>query len=243
MANYIQSSILFQAYVHIDADFKQLEVKIEDADTSNAAGAVNAKKYLESYIDDRAKHFLDPSITTTLEFKSGSIKAYATVYGTLSSCLPPGYTDFAAAVNQLFWFTRRLSGAAVMELSFKTNTYLAGIERTEARPGIIGQTKRLIDELALLAVKTHDDAERERSRISHTKKLKRALFYTTRLLVVLNSEKDIELIKREISKLLRKVPSTLSSNSTDLGLSSLPYETHYQSMKNLIALDSSSSQG
>ena len=217
MANYIQSSILFQAYVHIDADLEQL-----------GEGDASVREYLHGYLEARAKHFLDPSIDTTLEFKDGSIKAYATVFGTLKSCMPPVIENFVIAINQLFWFTKRLSDAAVMELSFKTNSYLAAIERTEARPGIIGQTKRIVDDFQLLW-RPHGDREAAAA----ARKIKSLMKKVDRLLRVLTDVDEI-FLKEQLFVLLKKVPPKISRQQGPREIFSAEYEATYRRLYKML---------
>jgi hypothetical protein len=219
MADYIKTDILFQAYVHIDTEY--------DEETENEDNG--AREYLANYIEARAKHFLDPSVSTTLQFKSGSLKAYATVRGALSACLPPAYTDFVTAINQLFWFTKRLSDAAVMELTFKTNSYLAAIERTEARPGIIGRTKHVLDEFRDLASHFHD-----RDRVVLTRKIRRLQVGVRRVLESVSNKDDLNLLKTEFRKQLRFVPSQIAHDQVRRRGEAIDFETYRVGLAKLV---------
>lgn len=200
MANYINSNILFQSYVNIDADFELVK--------ENTA---EARSYMVNFLEERAKHFLDPSVDTSLEFKSGSIIAYATVRGSLKSCLPPVIENFSEMINSLFWFSKRVSDAAVMELSFKTGTFLPAIKRTEARPGIIGKTKRILDKFHELSLKARQvDANLNRDLL--TGKMRRLSKECARLLEVIVAEEDDILLRQQFLKLLNTIPSTLYAN-------------------------------
>lgn len=222
MANYINSNILFQSYANVDADYSLV-----------SGGDQATKDYLQNYIEDRAKHFLDSTVSTSLEFKSGSIKAYATVRGTLTSCLPAAGYDFVAAINHLYWFTKRISDAAVMELAFKTGTYIGSVKRTEARPGIIGKTKRIIDQFSEISNKVRKaDAYLDRKSItSKFRKLKKSCEI---LLDLIKSTDDEKLLKKEFLKLLNKLPLSINSAGINDNSIKLDYESmHLEFIKYL----------
>lgn len=189
MARYIHSSILFQSYVHIDGSFDEIR---EEIDTLTEG--------IDEFITDRARHFLYPEIDVDLELKEGSIKTYATVRGTLTQCLPLAYKDFSKEIDKLWWFAKRLSDSAVMEIAFRTGSFLGSIEHTEARPGVIGKTKRIVD--GILSIQT---VESERGVSQLIKKIRNHRIDTERLLKLVN-EDDRILLKTELQDLLNKVP-------------------------------------
>lgn len=218
MANYINSNILFQSYANVDADYSLV-----------SGGDQATRDYLQNYIEDRAKHFLDSTVDTSLEFKSGSIKAYATVRGTLTSCLPSGNKNFVAAINHLYWFTKRISDAAVMELAFKTGTYLGSVKRTESRPGIIGKTKRIIDQFSEVNNRLRKvDAYLDRASI--TSKFRKLDKSCKDLLNLIKSDEDEKLLKREFLKLLKVLPSSINYVAADNSIK-LDYEDLHQKLK------------
>jgi len=195
LANYINSPILFESYVHLDAHF-------DDADDAHES----LSQELHEYLQERAGHFLYDSVTTDVKFKEGSIKAYATVRGSLRKCLGPVYEDFSKEIYRLYWFSKRLSDAAVMEVTFRTGTYLKAIERTEARPGIVGTTKRVID--AFLAIKQVENEKTALIVLRRIKLLPRAI---KNLVDLLGYEEDVILIKTECRELLKTTPKRLGS--------------------------------
>lgn len=190
MAPYIQTSILFQSYVHIDGSYDDIRDEIETLTND-----------LDEFVSLRAKHFLYPDVDVDLEFKEGSIKTYATVRGTLNQCLKPNYQDFSKEIDQLWWFAKRLSDAAVMEIAFSTGSLLRSIEHTEARPGIIGQTKRILDGLFSL---NYVDTDRAASFL--TKRVRSNRIDTEKLLTLV-TQPDKTLIKMEFSKILKLAPA------------------------------------
>lgn len=189
MADYIKTNILFEAYVHIDAHFEE---------ESEATESV--RRHINDYISNRATHFLYQGINTEIKFKEGSLKAYATVRGSLKASLG-AYSNFQSAINGLFWFSKRLSDATVMEVAFQTGSFLGAIERTEARPGIVGQTKRIVD--LILSINNADD-----DRVGGTilRRMRTAERDIVNLLDAISDDDDIELVKSEFKTILDLTP-------------------------------------
>ncbi|WP_047514545.1 hypothetical protein [Methylophilus sp. Q8] len=193
MADYIKTSILFESYVHIDAHFE------EESDATEAT-----KKAINNYISDRAVHFLGDKIQTEIKFKAGSLKAYATVRGSLKDALGT-YESFSQEITRLFWFSKRISDATVMEVAFQTHSFLGAIERTEARPGIVGKTKRLTDSITSI-----HNADNEKGAAIMVRRLRLIKNDTKNLLSSLAIYEDKTLIKNEFSELLKSVPKKLT---------------------------------
>lgn len=193
MADYIKTSILFESYVHIDAHFE------EESDATEAV-----KKAINNYINDRAVHFLGDQIQTEIKFKAGSLKAYATVRGSLKDALGT-YNSFSQEITRLFWFSKRISDATVMEVAFQTHSFLGAIERTEARPGIVGKTKRLTD--TIISIHNPDN---EKAAAIMVRRLRLIKNDTKNLLSSLAIEDDKSLIKKEFSDLLKSTPKKLT---------------------------------
>lgn len=199
MADYIKTSILFESYVHIDAHYE------EESEANEAV-----KKAINNYINDRAVHFLGDKIETEIKFKAGSLKAYATVRGSLKDALGT-YESFTQEVARLFWFSKRISDATVMEVAFQTNSFLGAIERTEARPGIVGKTKRLTD--SIVSLHNPDD---EKTAAIMVRRLRLIKNDTKNLLSSLENEDDKLLIKNEFRELFKAAPRKLTfSKVTD----------------------------
>jgi hypothetical protein len=192
MAKYITSPILFEAYVHIDGNYDE----IEDAEEA-------LRRAVNDYIQHRAKHFLYDDVDSEVRFKEGSIKAYATIRGSLRSCLAASYSDFSKEIDSLFWFAKRLSDAAVMEVTFMTGSYLRAIARTEARPGVIGRTKYVVD--SFLSIRQTDNEKQAGGTIKRVRRLKRQI----QSLLTYVGEDDVALLTDEFRKLLAKAPKKL----------------------------------
>lgn len=197
MADYIKSPVLFESYVHLDGNYDDIEDAVE-----------SLRRHINDYIEERAKHFLYSNVTSEVKFKEGSIKAYATVRGTLRQCIPEYYADFSKEIDHLYWFAKRLSDAAVMEVAFKTGAYLRAIERTEARPGIIGRTKKVTD--GLLSIHSVDT---EKAANGTVRRLKIIHSDIRRLTTMLRDFDDRELVQREFLQLLSYVPTRLGTKN------------------------------
>lgn len=195
MARYIKSNILFQSYVHIEAPFEKIKEEGQEITI-----------HLTEFVTERAEHFLYPEVDVDLEFKEGSIKTYATVRGTLRQCLRENYQDFSTEIDHLYWFSKRLSDGANMEVAFRTGAFLGAIERTEARPGIIGQTKRIVDGLlSFRAVETEKAAGILLKRVRQTR------IDAENLLKNLADDLDKDLVKNEFRAMLKLAPKKLNS--------------------------------
>lgn len=190
MADYITKSILFEAYVHIDIHYESETEAIE-----------SVKQEINNYMKERSEHFLYKNVETEVSFKEGSLKAYATVMGTLRESLGV-YENFSNAVNGLLWFSKRLSDAAVMEVAFQTGSYIRAIERTEARPGVVGLTKRINDILLSLISASDNDAAKRM-----LKNMRTCQKDINRLLAALYDEGDIKLVKKEFKSILGLSPT------------------------------------
>lgn len=218
MARYIKSNILFQSYVHIEAPYKKLQEKEKQIETK-----------LQDFVTERAQHFLYPDVDIDLEFKEGSIKAYATVRGSLKDCLNGDYIDFHSEIENLYWFAKRMSDAANMEVAFLTGSFLRSIERTEARPGIIGQTKRILD--SILAFRTTDS---EKSAAALIRNVRSTRIDAGKLIKNLVDAGDKTMVKKEFSELLNSAPKRISPQNKVSDKLELSYSTALTELKNSV---------
>lgn len=185
MAQYIQSNILFESYTNIDANYDEAIAAIEASNEDARA-----------WIERKAKYFLYNEVLSAVDYSKGSLKAKATIRGTLWQCLPAKYVDFHAEVNRLYWFAKRLSDASMIEFAFTSNSAIGAISYTEARPGIIGKTKRILDS----AKSVIEPVENEKKAKAQLKRIAIGRRASSELLRVLADEKDFLLIKSEFLK-------------------------------------------
>jgi hypothetical protein len=137
VADYIDRNILCQAYVHIELpDY-------------NDAALANLKKHLELFVTTRGRFFLYEDVATDVEFKSGSLKLYLTVAGSLYVAIGQ-YGAFRDGVNFLASDTKRLAECVVSESLFLTKSRHDTTIRAEARIGVTGSLKSAVDRLAFI---------------------------------------------------------------------------------------------
>jgi len=134
MANYVNKDILCQAYIHIEP-VGMTEEKLE---------AFN--QVISEFIDKRGKFFVYDTIDTDLTFKEGSLKVYATIVGSIYIAISQ-YGSFRSGVDYLAADAKRLSDVIISECLFQTKSRHSDIIRVEARVGVIGQIKVIIDEI------------------------------------------------------------------------------------------------
>lgn len=133
MADYIDKSIICQAYLHIDPVPEHLD---------EAA----LKAQLESFLGVRAEFFLYKEVGTDVELKEGSLKIYLTILGTLYAGISQ-YPSFRQGVEMLAVDSKRVSEYAISESLFLTKSRHDCVLRTEARTGVCGTLKKIADEI------------------------------------------------------------------------------------------------
>ncbi len=135
MADYIDKNILCQAYIHVHLD-----------DRLSAAQLSEIRSHLEQYASSRGKFFISPEVVAEVEFKEGSLKSYLTLAGALYIAIGQ-YGSFRSGVDCLYTDTKRLSDALVAESLFSTQSRFQQVIRTEARVGVIGSLKAVVDDM------------------------------------------------------------------------------------------------
>jgi hypothetical protein len=156
MANYIDANILCQAYVHIDSE--HIPEEMLDA----------LQKELELFLATRGRFFLYNEVTTEVEFKSGSLKVYATIAGALYIAIGQ-YADFRSGVDYLAQDTKRLAECIASESLFMSQSRRDSIIRIEARTGVAGQLKTIVDNLESISSELNQvDADTSARKIKET---------------------------------------------------------------------------
>jgi hypothetical protein len=133
VADYIDKSIICQAYIHIDPVPEGLD---EEA----------LKAQLEAFLGVRAEFFLYKEVGTEVELKEGSLKIYLTILGSLYVGISQ-YPDFRQGVELLASDSKRVSEYAISESLFLTKSRHDCVLRTEARTGVCGTLKKIVDEI------------------------------------------------------------------------------------------------
>ena len=133
MADYIDKSIICQAYLHIDPVPEDLDEEALKADLLNFLGV-------------RAEFFLYKDVGTEVELKEGSLKIYLTILGSLYAGISQ-YPGFRDGIDKLASDAKRVSEYAVSESLFLTKSRHDCVLRTEARTGVCGTLKKIADEI------------------------------------------------------------------------------------------------
>lgn len=157
MADYIDTNIICQAYLHIDPVPEGLD---EDA----------LKKTLQQVLGDRARFFLYDAVETDVDTKEGSLKVYATIFGSIIAFLHQ-YPDLREGITLLAQDAKRVSDYGVAECLFLSKSRHQSVLRAESRTGICGSLKRIADETDSIAQASgSDDASRLIDRMEKLKK-------------------------------------------------------------------------
>ena len=134
MADYINKDILCQAYVHIDP------VPLDEAELESF------KAEIEKFLEARGRFFVYEAVDTSVELKEGSLKVYATIVGAIYIAIGQ-YGSFRSGVDFLASDVKRLSETIVSESLFLTRSRHGNIKRVEARIGVVGSLKKIVDEI------------------------------------------------------------------------------------------------
>ena len=182
MANYINKDILCQAYIHIDPvpiDKNELE---------------DFKAALEAFLSTRGKFFIYDEVDADVELKDGSLKVYATVVGSLYLAIAQ-YGSFRSGVDYLASDVKRLSETLVSESLFQSKSRHDNIIRAEARIGVAGRLKQLVDEIEFVESRVGEDSPRVIA-----KRLETIAENTQQLLDKLNDPQDIPYLKENLTE-------------------------------------------
>lgn len=187
MADYINSNILCQAYVHIDP----VEIPEEKLEL--------LRKELELFVTTRGRFFLYNEVNTKVEFKEGSLKVYGTILGALYIAIGQ-YGSFRSGVDYLAQDTKRLAECIASESLFLSQSRHKNILRVEARTGVAGNLKSIIDTLEQIS---RELADKDAS-IS-AKHLAEARDKIESLLGKLLDPKDIPFVKSGLCELFKEL--------------------------------------
>ena len=182
MADYIDRNILCQAYVHIEPE----NLEEDEYDTFQAQ--------IDHFIQARGRFFLYAEIDPTVELKDGSLKVYATLAGALyigiGQC-----GSFRSGLDFLASDVKRLSESIVNECLFLSRSRQENVLRVEARLGVVGSLKSVVDDLEFI--------EKNMGVVSVSqlqKKLEATIEDTEKLLANLMDPKDVPFVKKNLLK-------------------------------------------
>jgi hypothetical protein len=189
IADYIDKNILCQAYIHVELPEGTTRERLDEI-----------KKHLEEFATSRGKFFVYPDVDVSVEFREGSLKAYISIAGFIVVAIS-GYGGLRGGIDYLHTDIKRLADSLVSESLFMAKSKHQNIVRTEARTGIIGSLKVLVDDMNNLEASSGqippDEAARRIRRIKDDAEV---------LLTNLRSEEDAKNIEDEISDFASKLP-------------------------------------
>jgi len=191
MANYISKNIISQAYIHIEiGDLTDEEIE-------------KIRNSIEDFVSTRSRFFLNDTIESNVEFRTGSLKIYATIMGTLLGLYEgvSKYTDFKASVKEIYSDVHELSDYISKEIIFITKAKRDDRIRIESRTGVIGSLNAIIDKIDTISSMTG-----KRNPNDIAQELKDLSKQINKLISVIKSQEDKELIIQGIADISSKIP-------------------------------------
>lgn len=204
MADYVNKSILCEAYIHMDID---LEDGLLD----------HFNETLKPFMEERSKHFLNEDIEIHIRVKEGSTIAYATVVGTLY--MLKNYPSIREGAILLTNDLKRMVDGFVSESHYQSGTTYADSIRSESRIGIVGTIKSAIDMLD--GVKSRSGNETAKRTLTRLEKAEKRI---DRILYSIDNPDDRDYVKSEMLKIAQHcIPSVVKNKSgktvdTDIAL-------------------------
>ncbi|HTB82930.1 MAG TPA: hypothetical protein VK742_04685 [Candidatus Sulfotelmatobacter sp.] len=189
MADYIDKNILCQAYVHVELPEGMTENQLEEI-----------KSQLSTFATLRGKFFVYDDVIVDVEFKEGSLKAYITIAGAIYIAIGQ-YGSFRSGVDFIYTDVKRLAESIVAECLFMTRARHEAIRRTEARTGVIGSLKILVDDMNQLEGSVGEISVEEAAR--RVKKIKDD---ADQLLINVRSDEDAAEIQNELDDFSTNLP-------------------------------------
>jgi hypothetical protein len=189
MADYIDKNILCQAYVHVELPEGITDEQLEEI-----------KRHLVQFANLRGKFFVYQDVLVDVEFREGSLKAYVTVAGAIYLAIA-GYGSFRTGIDYLYTDVKRLADSMVAEGLFMTKAKHEAIRRTEARTGVVGSLKILVDDMNVLEASLGQISVEEAAR-----RIKKIKDDADVLLVNVRSDEDVANIQAELGDFADKLP-------------------------------------
>ena len=189
MANYLKDDIICQTYIHFDLPMPDEEDLglLQDS--------------LSSFIDTRSNFLLRQNVETKVEVKDGSIIQYLTVLGSLYVLISQ-YPKFREGVIAIYNDIKLLTEGATLEAQYVTRAPTSSIVHSEARMGLIGILKGILDRLQNI------DSSSGLVRISTlTKRLRMCELDTVKIIETLSDTKDVRYVAENVRDLVFELPS------------------------------------
>ncbi|MGG8077143.1 hypothetical protein PGO01_11445 [Klebsiella aerogenes] len=159
MADYINSNILSQSYVHVEPEWL-LTVNGE----KKQEAIERIRNIIKTHAEERMRFFLYDDVDIEVTFEDGSIKARITAYGKICVLLtalnPVGnfvanYDSYRNGIKTIVSDVARLSDVVNSEVLFQTKSRSKSeIIRVEARKGIVGSLDNINKKINEISYKT-----------------------------------------------------------------------------------------
>jgi hypothetical protein len=193
MADYINKNILCQAYVHVEPEEITEEL------------LAHLKEHLTNFVKTRADFFLYQNPEISIELKEGSIKVYASIFGTIGALYAgiANYPGFREGAILIYEDTKRLSEYIASESLYETKARHDQIIHMEARTGVVGSLRKLVADLDSLKAMNGSSYA-----IQHTKKIESIKDQVNTLIENLHSNDDVALVKNGLINIVNELPET-----------------------------------
>lgn len=224
MADYINSNILCESYIHVEPDWLK---QVSDVIRKEKLSLIRSE--IEDFADKRIKFFLSDDVVIEIIFTEGSIKAWITAYGPIILLIGSAilnYSSFRESIKQLASDMHRASTMLSSEMLFQTNSRnKSEILRIEARKGIIGSLERINNKIDFI------DSQLDGKDLSPTSINGDLLELNDMILMLLSNLKNAE-DKKLVASALSDGVSKLSIRKSHFKLKSKLDESMYISLLN-----------
>ncbi|ELY2632540.1 hypothetical protein SMC42_001006, partial [Cronobacter sakazakii] len=159
MADYINSNILSQSYVHVEPEWL---LTVDGEKKQEAIERI--RNIIKAHAEERMRFFLYDDVDIEVNFEDGSIKAHITAYGKICVLLtalnPVGnfvanYESYRNGIKTIVSDVARLSDVVNSEVLFQTKSRSKNeIIRVEARKGIVGSLDNINKKINEISYKT-----------------------------------------------------------------------------------------
>lgn len=188
MANYLKNDIICQTYIKFDLPMPDEEI----------LGAL--REQLNSFIETRSNFLLRQNVRTKVELKEGSIIEYITVIGSMYVLISQ-YPKFREGVIAIYNDIKLLTEGATLEAQYLTRAPTSSIIHSEARLGLVGLLKGILDRLQNIR-----DSYGLVKISTLTKRLVICERDTIKILETLSEDRDVRYIAENIKEIVFELP-------------------------------------
>lgn len=167
MADYINSNILSQSYVHVEPEWlASISGKVKQEEIEKI------KEIITTHAKERMKFFLYDNVDIEVVFEDGSIKAKITAYGHIGVFLLAlghgitNYPEYSNGIRAIVTDVAKTSELVNSEILFQTKSkHKHEIIRIEARKGVIGSLHNINKKINSISDKTKNHKDNDPSLI------------------------------------------------------------------------------